>query len=144
LPYITQTAIGLRESLKVYGGDYDTVDGTCIRDYIHVSDLAKAHVKATERLIQQKNQANLEYYNLGTGKGNSVLEVIQSFEKMTQQKLNYEIVNRRPGDVVKIYADTTFANETLGWQTEKNLDDMTLSAWQWEMNYQKNQKSSLK
>jgi UDP-glucose 4-epimerase len=140
LPYITQTAIGLRECLKVYGGDYDTLDGTCIRDYIHVSDLAKAHVIATERLIQQKNQENLEYYNLGTGKGNSVLEVIQSFEKMTQQKLNYEIVNRRPGDVVKIYADTTFANETLGWQTEKNLDDMTLSAWQWEMNYQKNQK----
>jgi UDP-glucose 4-epimerase len=140
LPFITQTAIGLRENLKVYGGDYDTIDGTCIRDYIHVSDLAKAHVIATQRLIEQKNQTNLEYFNLGTGKGISVLEVIQSFEKMTQQKLNYEIVSRRPGDVIKVYADTTLANEILGWQTEKTLDDMTLSAWQWEVNYQKKQK----
>ncbi|MCU0446204.1 MAG: UDP-glucose 4-epimerase GalE [Microscillaceae bacterium] len=139
MPFITQTAIGLRDNLKVYGGDYDTLDGTCVRDYIHVSDLAKAHVIATERLLAQKNATNLEYFNLGTGKGNTVLEVIQSFEKTTQQKLKYEIVHRRPGDVVKIYADTAAANQVLGWHTEKNLDDMTASAWQWEVNYRKQQ-----
>ncbi|OQY05460.1 MAG: UDP-glucose 4-epimerase GalE [Bacteroidetes bacterium 4572_117] len=134
VPFITQTAIGIRKELSVFGFDYDTPDGTCIRDYIHVVDLAKAHVIATERLLNNKNKSNYEMFNLGTGTGNSVLEVIKSFEKMSKQKLNYKLVDRRPGDVVKVYSDTEFANNELGWKTEKNLDDMMLSAWNWENN----------
>ena len=135
MPFITQTAIGLRDELQVYGDDYDTPDGSCIRDYIHVVDLAKAHVIATQRLLEGKNKKPFEFFNLGTGKGSSVLEVIKSFEKTTGVKLNYKIVNRREGDIVKIYADTDFANQELGWKAEKDLNDMTSSAWKWEQTY---------
>ncbi len=132
LPYITQTAIGIREQLSVFGSDYNTPDGTAIRDYIHVVDLAEAHVVALTRLIQKQNKSNYEVFNLGTGQGNSVLEVIQSFEKTTGEKVNYKIVDRRPGDVEAVYADTTYAREELGWATKRNLDEMTASAWAWE------------
>jgi len=134
VPFITQTAIGIRKELSVFGEDYDTPDGTCIRDYIHVVDLAKAHVIATERLLNNKNKANFEIFNLGTGTGNSVLEVIKSFEKVTGESLNYKIVGRREGDIVKVYSHTEYANEELGWKTEKKLDDMMLSSWNWEKN----------
>ena len=132
IPVITQTVIGKRDVLYVYGNDYDTPDGSCIRDYIHVTDIAKAHIIAVERLLNKKNKAPYEVFNLGTGKGNSVLEVIKTFEKVTGEKLNYKTAPRRPGDVVKIYADTTLANQELGWKAEKGLDEMLLSAWEWE------------
>ncbi|WP_370478737.1 UDP-glucose 4-epimerase GalE [Tamlana flava] len=132
VPFITQTAIGLREQLSVFGDDYPTPDGTCIRDYIHVVDLAKAHVVALERLLQNKNKANYETFNLGTGKGSSVLEVVQAFEKVSGEKLNYKIVGRREGDIISAYADTTKANEELGWKTKLTLDDAMRSAWKWE------------
>ena len=132
VPYITQTAIGLREQLSVFGGDYPTPDGTCIRDYIHVVDLAKAHVVALKRLIENKNDSNYEIFNLGTGKGSSVLEVINSFEKVSGKKLNYKIVGRRDGDVIAAYAETSKANDVLGWKTELTLDDAMDSAWKWE------------
>lgn len=135
VPFITQTAYGIRESLSVFGSDYSTPDGFCIRDFIHVVDLAKAHVIASERLLENKNKKNFEFFNLGTGKGTSVMEAIQSFEKVTQMKLNYKIVDRRPGDIAQIYADTHFANEELGWKAEKNLDEMMRSAWNWEKHY---------
>lgn len=133
MPFITQTAIGIREQLKVFGDDYNTPDGTAIRDYIHVVDLAKAHVVAVDRLVTGKNKKSLEIFNLGTGNGFSVLEVIKSFERSTGEKLNYTIVGRRPGDVEQVWADTVFANEELGWKAEKTLDEMTLSAWNWEL-----------
>jgi len=133
VPFITQTAIGLREKLSVFGEDYNTPDGTAIRDYIHVVDLAKAHVIAVDRLVKNKNQKQVEVFNLGTGNGFSVLEVINSFEKVSAQKLNYQIVDRRPGDVEQVWADTRFANDVLGWKAEKSLDDMMLSAWNWEL-----------
>lgn len=133
MPYITQTAIGLRPFLRVWGDDYDTPDGTAIRDYIHVVDLAKAHVIAVERLTGGSCKQKLEVFNLGTGNGFSVMDVIKSFEATTGVKLNYEIKDRRPGDVVKIWADTALANQELGWKAEKNLDEMTLSAWRWEL-----------
>ena len=132
VPFITQTAIGLRKSLSVFGSDYNTPDGTAIRDYIHVVDLAKAHVVAVDRMISGKTKLPFEIFNLGTGNGFSVLEVIQSFEKVSGGKLNYQIVDRRPGDVEKVWADTSFANEELGWKALKNLDEMMLSAWNWE------------
>ena len=132
MPYITQTAIGLREQLSVFGGDYPTPDGTCIRDYIHVVDLAKAHVVALQRLIGKKNASNYEIFNLGTGTGSSVLEVINSFEKVSGEKLNYKIVDRREGDVTAAYAETSYANDVLGWKTELTLDDAMASAWKWE------------
>ncbi len=132
LPYLTQTAIGIREQLSVFGSDYNTPDGTAIRDYIHVVDLAEAHVVALTRLIKKQNKSNYEVFNLGTGKGNSVLEVIKSFERSTGEKVNYKIVDRRPGDVEAVYADTTFAREELGWATKRDLDEMTASAWAWE------------
>ena len=119
VPFITQTAIGLREQLSVFGEDYPTTDGTCVRDYIHVVDLAKAHVIALKRLLENKNKSNYETFNLGTGTGSSVLEVIQSFERVSGKKLNYKIVERREGDVVAAYADTNKANDEL-------------SAWNWE------------
>jgi UDP-glucose 4-epimerase len=134
VPFITQTAIGLREYLTVFGDDYSTPDGTAIRDYIHVTDLAQAHVKALERLHKNGCKSNPEIFNLGTGKGNSVLEVIRSFEKMSGQKLNYRIAGRRPGDVEKVWADTTKANHELGWRSERSLDEMMYSAWKWEQN----------
>lgn len=135
VPFITQTAIGIREQLKVFGTDYNTRDGSCIRDYIHVVDLAKAHVIAVNRLVQNKNKKAYEYFNLGTGNGVSVLEAIKSFEKVSGQKLNYILADRREGDVEAVYADTKFANKELGWKAEKTLDDAMLSAWNWEKNY---------
>ena len=132
VPFITLTGIGLRKELSVFGEDYPTPDGTCIRDYIHVVDLAKAHVIALGRLLKNKNKANYETFNLGTGTGSSVLEAIQSFEKVSGEKLNYKIVDRREGDVVAAYAETSKAHNVLGWKTELNLDDAMASAWQWE------------
>jgi UDP-glucose 4-epimerase len=137
MPFITQTAIGKREALSVFGDDYPTPDGTAIRDYIHVVDLAKAHVVAVERMIENKGKSNFEIFNLGTGNGYSVLEVIKSFEKVSGQKLNYKIVGRRAGDIEKIWADPSFANRELGWKAELGLDEMTLSAWKWEQALQK-------
>jgi UDP-glucose 4-epimerase len=132
VPFITQTAIGIRECLNVFGDDYNTPDGTAIRDYIHVVDLAKAHVVAIDRMISQKGKSDLEFFNLGTGNGFSVLQIIRSFEKVSGEKLNYRIVPRRPGDIEKVWADTRYANEELGWHAEKGLDEMMASAWQWE------------
>ena len=137
VPYITQTAIGLRDELKVFGDDYDTPDGSCIRDYLHVSDLAKAHVVAVKRLIGNINKKNYEVFNLGTGKGVSVLEAIQSFEKISGVKLKYKIAGRREGDIVKIWADPSLANMELGWKTEYTLDDSMKSAWAWEIQIRK-------
>ena len=132
VPFITQTAIGKRQCLSVFGSDYDTPDGTAIRDYIHVVDLAKAHLIAVERMLGGKSKLKLEIFNLGTGTGYSVLDVIKSFEKVTGEKLNYKIVPRRPGDVEKVWANTQFANDELGWKAEKGIDEMMLSAWNWE------------
>jgi len=135
MPFITQTAYGLREQLSVFGDDYETPDGSCIRDYIHVVDLAKAHIIAIERLVDGKNTDGYEVFNIGTGNGFSVLEVIKSFEKTTGIKLNYKVAPRRAGDIVQIWADTKIGNEVLGWKAEKTLDEMTSSAWTWEKNY---------
>lgn len=132
VPFITQTAIGLREQLSVFGDTYPTPDGTAIRDYIHVVDLAKAHVVALERLLQEKNKDNYEVFNVGTGVGSSVLEVITSFEKTTNTSLNYKIVDKREGDVIAAYADTHKANEDLGWKAKSTLDEAMASAWTWE------------
>ena len=132
VPYITQTAIGIRECLHVFGNDYNTKDGTCLRDYIHVEDLAKAHVAALNRMLNKKMDDNYEVFNVGTGTPSSVLEVIQSFEKTNRISLPYKIVGRRDGDIEKIWADTTRANSILGWKATHNLDDMMLSAWNWE------------
>lgn len=132
MPYITQTAAGLRKQLSVFGDDYDTRDGTAIRDYIHVVDLAQAHVVAIQRLVDKKYKSQYEVFNLGTGTGSTVLEVIQSFERSTGQKLNYKIVARRPGDARATFADTTKATNELGWKTKLSMDDMTASAWSWQ------------
>jgi UDP-glucose 4-epimerase len=132
VPFITQTAAGIREELKVFGDNYNTPDGSAIRDYINVVDLAKAHVLAIERLLHEKNKQNYEVFNLGTGTGVSVLEMVKGFEKATGVKLNYKIVGRRSGDIEKIWADTTLANEELGWKAEKVLEETLLSAWNWE------------
>src|SRR5690554_6163499 len=132
VPFITQTAIGKREQLSVFGDDYPTIDGTCIRDYIHVVDLAKAHVIALGRLLDKNNKTNYEVFNLGTGTGSSVLEVIQAFERVSGEKLNYRIAERREGDVVSVYADTQKANEELGWMSQLTLEDAMRSAWKWE------------
>src|SRR5680860_539045 len=126
--------MGIREQLSVFGNDYPTKDGTCIRDYIHVVDLAKAHVAALKRLISEDNTGNYEVFNIGTGQGSSVLEVISAFEEVSNQKLNYKIVDRRVGDVVAAYADTSKANSVLGWKAKLNLKDALLSAWKWEQN----------
>jgi UDP-glucose 4-epimerase len=137
VPYLTQTAIGLRPVLRVFGNDYNTPDGTPVRDYLHVVDLAKAHVLAIKRMMkrakeEEKRRGKYEVFNLGTGIGYSVMDVIQSFEKVTGVKLNYEIVARRPGDIEKIWADPSFAINELGWKSEKSLDEMMKSAWEWE------------
>lgn len=132
VPFITQTGIGLRKELSVFGDDYPTPDGTCIRDYIYVVDLAKAHVVALERLIDGKNEKNYEVFNVGTGTGSSVLEAIHSFEKVSGRALNYKIVERRPGDITSAYADTTKANEVLGWKAEYTLEQAMNYAWIWE------------
>jgi UDP-glucose 4-epimerase len=132
VPFITQTAIGIREKLSVYGNNYPTPDGTAIRDYIHVVDLAKAHVVALKRLLNKQNTEKTETFNLGTGTGSSVLEVIHAFEKVSGKKLNYQIVGRREGDVIEAYANTEKANTILGWKTEASLEEALLSAWNWE------------
>lgn len=132
MPFITQTAAGLRDELKIFGDDYNTIDGTAVRDYIHVVDLAKAHVKAIDRLVKGEHADAFEVFNLGTGNGYSVLEVVESFQKSTGVSLPYQIVARRPGDVEAIYASTDKANKVLGWTAELGLDDMTLSHWNWE------------
>jgi UDP-glucose 4-epimerase len=132
VPFITQTGIGLRQELSVYGGDYPTTDGTAVRDYIHVVDLAKAHVIALKRLLDKKNLAKVETFNLGTGTGSSVLEVIHAFEKVSGQKLPYKIVPRREGDIISAYANTDKANNVLGWKAQSTLDEAMESAWKWE------------
>ena len=132
VPFITQTAAGLYPKLTVFGNDYPTSDGTNVRDYIHVVDLAEAHVVALERILESKSTEAYEVFNLGTGKGSSVLEVIQSFERVSGQKLTYEIGERRKGDVIAAYADTTKANTVLGWKTKRSLDEAVASAWKWE------------
>lgn len=144
VPFITQTGVGLRQQLSVFGGDYNTPDGTCIRDYIHVVDLAKAHVVALKRLLHQQNQSNFEVFNLGTGTGSSVLEVIQSYERVSGNTLNYNIVDRRPGDVTMAYADTKRANTVLGWAAETSLDEAMKTAWDWECKIRKHQQPVLK
>ncbi len=132
IPYVTQTAIGMREILSVFGDDYKTHDGTPIRDYIHVTDLAKAHVVAIKRLFEGKQKSNMEYFNIGTGVGSSVLDVIHTFEKVNNLKLNYKIVDRREGDVTAYLADVSFANKELGWKSELTLEDALRSAWLWQ------------
>lgn len=132
VPFITQTALGLRKELSVFGNDYPTPDGTCIRDYIHVVDLAKAHVIALQRLLKNTNQEKVEIFNLGTGTGSSVLEVITAFEKVSGQKLPYKIVPRRSGDVITAYANTDKAKTVLGWSTKLSLEDALENAWKWE------------
>ena len=132
VPFVTQTGIGLREKLSVFGNDYPTPDGTCIRDYIHVVDLAKAHVVAMKRLLKEKNNENYEVYNIGTGKGSSVLEVVNTFEQVTGVTLNYSFAERRAGDIISAYADTAKANTVLGWKSELTLKEALLSAWEWE------------
>jgi UDP-glucose 4-epimerase len=132
VPYITQTAYGLRDELKVFGDDYNTPDGSCIRDYLHVVDLAKAHVVAVMRLLEARNKTNFEVFNLGTGIGVSVLEAIRSFERISGIKLKYKITGRRAGDIEKIWADPSFANKELGWKTLSSLDEAMKTAWDWE------------
>ncbi|WP_310558673.1 UDP-glucose 4-epimerase GalE [Flavobacterium sp.] len=132
VPFITQTGLGLRTELSVYGDNYATPDGTCVRDYIHVVDLAKAHVIAMKRLLDKKNLDKVEIFNLGTGTGSSVLEVIHSFEKVSGQKLPYKIVDRREGDITSAYANTDKANNVLGWKADSTLDEAMASAWKWE------------
>ena len=133
IPFVTQTAAGIRKELSVFGDDYPTKDGTAVRDYIHVVDLAKAHIAALERLLKNNNKKDFEVFNVGTGTGSSVLEVIQAFEKVSKTKLNYKIVGRREGDITSAYADTTLAKVELGWETEKTLDEALLAAWQWQL-----------
>jgi len=137
VPFVTQTAIGLREKLSIFGNDYPTPDGTCIRDYIHVVDLAKAHVVAMKRLLKEKNIENYEVYNIGTGKGSSVLEVVNTFEQVTGVTLNYSFAEKRAGDIISAYADTTKANTVLGWKSELTLKDALHSAWEWEKKIRK-------
>ncbi len=133
VPFITQTAIGKLPKLTVFGHDYDTRDGSCIRDYIHVMDIANAHTKALQYLLAKKNQDNCEVFNLGTGNGVTVLEAIKAFEKISGVKLNYELGPRRPGDVIAIYANNTKAREELGWVATTGIEDMMRTAWQWEV-----------
>ena len=132
VPFVTQTGIGIREELSIFGKDYPTPDGTCIRDYIHVVDLAKAHVIAMKRIILKDNSDNYEVFNLGTGKGSSVLEVVNAFEEISGIKLNYMFSERRAGDIAAAFADTQKANKILGWKSELSLNEAMLSAWEWE------------
>lgn len=132
MPFITQTAAGVRSSLKVFGKDYDTADGTAIRDYLHVVDLAEAHVLALHRMIKNQQDKACEIFNLGTGNGSSVMEVIESFERTTGESLAYEFADRRSGDVPRLYANPELAQAKLGWKPKYELDDMTRSAWMWE------------
>ena len=132
IPFVTQTAAGIRKELSVFGDDYPTPDGTAVRDYIHVVDLARAHISALKRLLEYKNNEKMEFFNIGTGRGSSVLEVIQAFEKVSGKKLNYKIVARREGDITSAYADTSMANKELGWKSELSLEEALDSAWKWQ------------
>ena len=138
VPYVTQTAIGIRKELKVFGDDYDTPDGSAIRDYLHVVDLAKAHIVAIRRILDGKQKKNYEVFNLGTGRGVSVFEIIHTFEEVTGVKVNYVVTDRRPGDIEKIWADPSYANKELGWKAESTLGEALLSAWKWEQHYRNN------
>jgi UDP-glucose 4-epimerase len=140
VPFITQTAIGIRGELKVFGDDYNTPDGSCIRDYLHVTDLAKAHVMAVRRLLGRQNRDAMEVFNLGTGKGVSVLEMIKTFEKVNRVKINYSITGRRPGDIEQVWADTSLANRELGWSAGSSLEETLESAWKWEKYYRNHKK----
>lgn len=133
IPYLTQTAIGIREKLTVFGDDYNTPDGSCIRDFINVVDLAKAHVVAIDRILSKKQKDKVEVFNIGTGRGLSVLELIHAFEKATGVKLNYEIGKRRAGDIEQVWADPALANEELGWKAETSIEDTLRSAWNWQL-----------
>ena len=133
IPFVTQTAAGIRKELSVFGDNYPTKDGTAVRDYIHVVDLAKAHIAALERLLNNNNKKDFEVFNVGTGTGSSVLEVIKAFEKVSNTTLNYKIVARREGDITSAYADTTLAKVELGWETEKTLEQALLAAWKWQL-----------
>ena len=133
IPYLTQTAIGIREKLSVFGDDYDTPDGSCIRDFINVVDLAKAHVIAIRRILEKTQKEKVEVFNIGTGRGVSVLELINGFEKATGVKLNYQIVGRRAGDIEKVWANPDFANQELGWKAVETLEDTLRSAWNWQL-----------
>lgn len=137
IPFITQTAIGIRKELSVFGDDYNTPDGTCVRDYIHVVDLAKAHVAALDRLVKGENVDKVETFNVGTGKGTSVMEIVNTFEAVAGVKLPYKIVDRREGDITEAYACTKRANEVLGWKAEQTLEDSLRSAWAWEQKVRK-------
>lgn len=137
VPFVTQTAAGLRQQLQVFGADYNTPDGSCIRDYINVVDLAKAHVTAIGRLLEGRNEGGFEFFNVGTGQGVSVLELLEAFRKVTGRKVPYSIVGRRAGDIEKIYADTTKANTVLGWKAAATLEETLLSAWNWEKRLRK-------
>ena len=139
MPYITQTAVGVRETLSVFGNDYPTKDGTPIRDYIHVVDLAEAHVIAVQRLLEKKQESSFETFNLGTGNGYSVLEIINTFQKVINQKIKFKITDRRPGDVPKLYSDISFAKKKLGWVAKRDLENMIATAWKWEQNYRQEQ-----
>ncbi|MEM0941650.1 MAG: UDP-glucose 4-epimerase GalE [Bacteroidota bacterium] len=132
MPYLLEVAAGKLEQLSVFGDDYNTPDGSCIRDYIHVVDLAKAHVVSLQRLLQNKAKEKYGVFNLGTGTGYSVLDIITTFEKTIGKKLNYKVVDRRPGDVEKIYADTSYANDKLGWKAKSGLEEMLQSSWKWQ------------
>ena len=133
IPYLTQTAIGIREKLTVFGDDYNTPDGSCIRDFINVVDLAKAHVVAIDRILNKKQKAKVEVFNIGTGRGLSVLELIHAFEASTGVKLNYQIGPRRAGDIEQVWADPALANEELGWKAETSIEDTLRSAWNWQL-----------
>ncbi|WP_059026610.1 UDP-glucose 4-epimerase GalE [Gabonibacter massiliensis] len=137
IPYLTQTAIGIRKELSVFGDDYNTPDGSPLRDYIDVVDLAGAHVVAIRRLLEKKNRENYEYFNIGTGKALSVLEVIHAFESATGVKVNYKIVGRRAGDVEKVWADTTLANKELGWKAGTPIEETMVNAWKWQKSLEK-------
>ncbi|MHB9056746.1 MAG: UDP-glucose 4-epimerase GalE [Paludibacteraceae bacterium] len=133
LPYITQTAMGIRKQLQIFGSDYDTPDGTCIRDYINVVDLAKAHVIAVKRMLDKKSKSKVETFNLGTGKGLSVLELVNTFEKVNGVKVPYRIVDRREGDIEQVWADPSYANKVLGWKAQETVEETLRSTWKWEL-----------
>ncbi|NLO70170.1 MAG: UDP-glucose 4-epimerase GalE [Porphyromonadaceae bacterium] len=142
LPFVTQTAIGIRKQLQVFGNDYNTPDGSCIRDYIHVVDLAKAHVVSIERMLKNKSKENLEIFNLGTGRGLSVLEIVNTFEKVNGVKVPYRIVDRREGDIEQVWADPSYANKVLGWKANETVEETLRSAWKWELNLERKAKES--
>ena len=132
IPFVTQTAMGIRNELTIFGNDYNTADGTCIRDYIYVVDLAKAHVAAMRRVLDQEDSPAIDYFNIGTGNGNSTLEIVNTFERATGVKVNWKFGPRREGDIEKIWGDCTKANKVLGWKAESSLDDVLASAWKWQ------------